>query len=254
MRACATGCATRCDESYRRSTLTANNGFPQCLPGDPEVISNVRDRTTDLKRQTNTALNQLQWILPRSWHSRRHSPRGQTADQSLRQNRTGSSAYLRSRLVSGEELRLVAEELAPAVRELVGAARGGPSVESDRPRTLCVQPGSSTGSTRARRLRAGRNGVGAKGSGPARRRARLPSVLRGALTRGADRSPRLSVIPDFRTREHTGHQRTSANLRRRDRPRLEHFGHSAGERDRSRERRLDRINKGKGCSRCAKSA
>jgi hypothetical protein len=41
----------------------------------------MRDRALALKRKPNTALDQLQWILPRSWHARRlSSPADETTE------------------------------------------------------------------------------------------------------------------------------------------------------------------------------
>jgi hypothetical protein len=59
---------------------------------DTQIGSDMRDRTLRLKREANTALDQLQWILPRSWHDKRLSPLAdKTAKQSLRQTQPGSS-------------------------------------------------------------------------------------------------------------------------------------------------------------------
>jgi hypothetical protein len=79
----------------------------------PKVTRDVRNRTTALKRQPNAALDQLQWVLPRSWHPGRLSlPADETTDQSPRQNRPGSlclymcaGAANRPRTCSGRQRR-----------------------------------------------------------------------------------------------------------------------------------------------------
>ena len=39
----------------------------------PQVLGDVRDRPAGLQRQPHTALDQLIWVLPGSWHPRRVS-------------------------------------------------------------------------------------------------------------------------------------------------------------------------------------
>src|ERR1035438_9091740 len=52
---------------------------------DAQIVSDVRDRALGLKRQANPSLDQLLWVLPRSWHDRRlSSPADESTKRSLR--------------------------------------------------------------------------------------------------------------------------------------------------------------------------
>ena|ERR1035438_5238083 len=59
---------------------------------DAQIVSDVRDRALGLKRQANPSLDQLLWVLPRSWHDRRlSSPADESTKRSLRRTRPGST-------------------------------------------------------------------------------------------------------------------------------------------------------------------
>jgi hypothetical protein len=60
-----------------------------------QIASDLSDRPLALKRQPNTSLNQLPWILPSSWHRRRLSS---PQDRILAQQPPSNPAWLSVRV------------------------------------------------------------------------------------------------------------------------------------------------------------